>query len=96
MGRIVDIDDVIRAIDKHTFNENSLDEDISVILEEVPTAIFRPTELYAIEDYISGRIIFNARGGCYKDVEDVAYKIERLTKENGGTYRMAKYVLSVT
>ena len=37
MGRIVDIDDVVRAIDKHTFNENSLDEDISVILEEVPT-----------------------------------------------------------
>lgn len=96
MGRIVDIDDVIRAIDKHTFNENSLDEDISVILEEVPTAIFRPTELYAVEDCISGMIFFNARGGCYKDVGDVADKIARLTKENGGTYRMVKYVLSVT
>ena len=96
MGRIVDIDDVIRAIDKHTFNQNSLDEDISVILEEVPTAIFRPTELYAVEDCISGRIIFNTRGGCYKDVEDVADKIARLTKENDGTYRMVKYVLSVT
>lgn len=95
MGRIVDIDDVIRAIDKHTFNENSLDEDISVILEEVPTAIFRPTELYAVEDCISGKIIFNSRGGCYKDVENVADKIARLTKENGGTYRMVKYMLSV-
>ena len=94
MGRILDIDDVIRAIDKHTFNENSLDEDISVILEEVPTAIFRPTELYAVEDCISGKIIFNALGGCYKDVEDVADKIARLTKENGGTYRMVKYMLS--
>jgi hypothetical protein len=96
MGRIVDVDDVISAIDKHIFNENSLDEDISVILEEVPTAIFRPTELYAVEDCISGKIIFNARGGCYKDVEDVADKIARLTKENDGTYRMVKYVLSVT
>lgn len=98
MGRIVDIDDVIKAIDKHTKDEGEivLDEDISIILEEVPTAIFRPTELYAVEDCISGRIIFNARGGCYKDVEDVADKIARLTKENDGTYRMVKYVLSVT
>ena len=96
MGRLVDIDDVILAIDKHTFNQNSLDEDISVILEEVPTASFRPTELYAVEDCISGRIIFNARGGCYKDISDVADKIKRLEKENDGTYRMVKYVLSAT
>lgn len=94
MGRLVDISDVILAIDKHTFNQNSLDEDISVILEEVPTAIFRPTELYAVEDCISGKIIFNARGGCYKDIADVTDKIARLTKENGGTYRIVKYVLS--
>ena len=94
MGRLVDISDVILAIDKHTFNQNSLDEDISVILEEVPTAIFRPTELYAVEDCISGKIIFNARGGCYKDIADVTDKIARLTKENGGTYRVIKYVLS--
>ncbi len=94
MGRLVDIDDVIVAVDKHTFNQNSLDEDISVILEEVPTAIFRPTELYAVEDCVSGKIIFNARGGCYKEIADVTDKIARLTKENGGTYRIVKYVLS--
>lgn len=94
MGRLVDINDVIWAIDKNTFNQNSLDEDISVILEEVPTATFRPTELYAVEDYVSGKIIFNARGGCYKDIADATNKIERLTKENGGTYRIVKYVLS--
>ena len=94
MDRLVSVKDVILAIDKHTYNQNSLDEDISVILEEVPTAIFRPTELYAVEDCISGKIIFNARGGCYKDIEDVTDKIARLTKENGGTYRIVKYVLS--
>lgn len=96
MGRIVDIDDVIKAIDKHTKDEGKivLDEDISIILEEVPTVIFRPTELYAVEDCVSGRFIFNARGGCYKDIEDVADKIERLKRENGGTYRVVKYVLS--
>lgn len=96
MGRLVDIDDVILAVDKHTYNDCSLDEDISVILEEVPTATFRPTELYAVEDCISGRFIFNARGGCYKDMEGVTDKIKRLTQENGGTYRMIKYVLSAT
>lgn len=63
-------------------------------IDEVPTAIFRPTELYAVEDCISGKIIFNARGGCYKDIADVTDKIARLTKENGGTYRVVKYVLS--
>lgn len=36
--RLVDVDAVIMAVDKHTFNENSLDDDISCILEEVPTA----------------------------------------------------------
>lgn len=96
MGRLVDINDVIVAIDKHTFNQNSLDEDIRVILEEIPTAIFRPTELYAVEDCISGKIIFNARGGCYKDIAEVTDKIARLTKENGGTYRVIKYVLSAS
>ena len=40
MGRLVDIDEVIKAIDKHTKDESEvvLDEDITVILEEVPTA----------------------------------------------------------
>ena len=40
MGRLVDIDEVILAVDKHTKDESEivLDEDITVILEEVPTA----------------------------------------------------------
>lgn len=93
MGRLVDIDEVIRAIDKHTFNGNELDEDISVILEEVPTVSFRPTELYAIEDCISGRFIFNSRGGCYQDIENAIKKIRKLEAEKDGEYRIVKYVL---
>lgn len=40
MGRLVDIEYVIKAVDKHTKDESEvvLDEDITVILEEVPTA----------------------------------------------------------
>lgn len=40
MGRLVDIDDVIKAVDKHTKDESEivLDNDITCILEEVPTA----------------------------------------------------------
>lgn len=94
MGRLVDIDDVIKIVDKHTDDESRLDDDISCILEEVPTANPRPTELYAVEDCISGKIIFNARGGCYKDMADVTEKVARLTKDNGGKYRIVKYVLS--
>ena len=95
MGRLVYVDDVIRAVDAHTYNDCSLDEDISVILEEVPTATFRPTELYAVEDCISGMFIFNAKGGCYKDIESATKKIKKLYQEKGGTYRVIKYVLSV-
>ena len=40
MGRLVDIEDVIKAVDKHTKDESEivLDNDITCILEEVPTA----------------------------------------------------------
>ena len=37
-GRLVNVNDVIEAIDKHTREDETLDEDISVILEEVKTA----------------------------------------------------------
>jgi len=40
MGRLVDIDAVIKAVDRHTKDESEvvLDNDITCILEEVPTA----------------------------------------------------------
>ena len=36
--RLLKSSDVIRAVDRHTREDGSLDEDISVILEEVKTA----------------------------------------------------------
>lgn len=36
--RLVNVNDVIEAVDKHTREDETLDEDISVILEEVETA----------------------------------------------------------
>ena len=36
--RLVNVNDVIEAVDKHTRENETLDEDISVILEEVKTA----------------------------------------------------------
>ena len=36
--RLVNVKDVIEAVDKHTREDETLDEDISVILEEVETA----------------------------------------------------------
>lgn len=36
--RLLNEDDVIKIVDKHTNEDNTLDDDISCILEEVPTA----------------------------------------------------------
>lgn len=36
--RLIDEADVVKAIDKHTQPDGTLDNDISCILEEVPTA----------------------------------------------------------
>lgn len=50
----------------------------------------RPTELYAIENITTGEIIFNARGGCYREKEAVKRKVEKL----GTNYRIVKYRLT--
>lgn len=41
MGRLIDEDAVIKAIDKHTRDDGVLDDDISVILEEIQTAFYK-------------------------------------------------------
>ena len=46
MGRLIDVNAVIKAIDKHTFDTDDglcLDDDITCILEEVPTIEERKT-----------------------------------------------------
>ena len=37
MSRLIDADTLVKIIDKHTNDENKLDDDITCILEEVPT-----------------------------------------------------------
>lgn len=70
---------------------DSLLEQIKVLEKQM---ISRPIELYAVEDCISGNIIFNARGGCYREVADANDKISRLLKEhNDKSYRIVTYRL---
>ena len=38
MGRLIDENILVKYIDKHTHDQNTLDDDITCILEEVPTA----------------------------------------------------------
>ena len=49
----------------------------------------RPTELYAIEDITTGEIIFNARGGCYRHIDEAKIKLRKL----GNGYKIVKYKL---
>lgn len=41
-----------------------------------------PRCMYAIRDITNDTIIWNARGGAYKDMKDVGNKLKRLRKEN--------------
>ena len=56
MGRLIDEDAVIKAIDKHTRDDGVLDDDISVILEGIPTDFNKEkvkADLQVKEDYAS-------------------------------------------
>ena len=67
--RLLSEDDVVKVIDRHTENDGRLDDDITCILEEVPTANIglekwlsqkiddaqRNFDIYAIEEAISER-----------------------------------------
>lgn len=50
---------------------------------------FRPKELYAIEHIPTGHIIFNARGGCYKHLDEAENKLSRVD----GNCRIVTYKL---
>ena len=47
--RLVNVNDVIEAVDKHTREDETLDEDISVILEEVETAFDKEKVIEELE-----------------------------------------------
>ncbi len=52
MGRLVDTDVLVKIIDKHTNDDNQLDNDITCILEEVPTAYDVEKVVEQIHDYL--------------------------------------------
>lgn len=58
--RLVNVNDVIEAIDKHTREDETLDEDISVILEEVKTAFDKEKVIEELKE--EGCIIDNDAG----------------------------------
>ena len=62
MGRLIDVNAVIKAIDKHTFDTDDglcLDDDITCILEEVPT----------IEEHKTGKWVRHySRPNVYADL----------------------------
>lgn len=49
--RLIDESDVIKIIDKHTTDDGKLDDDISVILEEVKTAFDKEKVMNEIQEY---------------------------------------------
>ena len=46
--------------------------------------------LYAIQNIATGEIIFNARGGAYKKLEEALTKLDKL---ESGKYRLVTYEL---
>ena len=48
------------------------------IIDSIPLTEEKPTELYAILDVDNDKIIFNARGGCYRDKDDAERKKREL------------------
>lgn len=82
------------ASDMEKAKQITIDSLLDQIKELKKQIINRPIELYAIEDCISGNIIFNARGGCYREAADASDKISRLLKENpDNSYRIVTYRL---
>ena len=64
--RLVNVNDVIEAVDKHTREDETLDEDISVILEEVKTAFDKEEVIEELENLRAQYFITIANTGDEK------------------------------
>lgn len=84
--RLVNVNDVIEAVDKHTREDETLDEDISVILEEVKTAFDKEKVIEKIKDESSSErfedvgISGNVYGHILKEVIETEEAIEIVEK----------------
>lgn len=67
------------------------------IIDAIPVTEEKPTELYAILDADNDKIIFNARGGCYRDKNDAERKRRQLINSteyaDNLSYRVVTYKL---
>ena len=69
--RLVNVNDVIEAVDKHTREDETLDEDISVILEEVKTAFDKEKMIEKLKDqYNYSRKVRNENDNDYFEYWD--------------------------
>ena len=68
--RLVNMNDVIEAVDKHTREDGTLDEDISVILEEVETAFDKEKVIEELENYLFEKY-------CVEGDEKIAEIVEK-------------------
>lgn len=67
--RLIDEADVVKAIDKHTQPDGTLDDDISCILEEVPTAFDKEKVIEELEDYLFEKYCVEGDGEIDEIVE---------------------------
>lgn len=63
---------------------------IHKIKTEQLARVNRPEVLYAVENINTGEILFNSRGGAYRNVLDA---IKKMQKMGQGTHRIVKYRL---
>ena len=61
MGRLIDADVLVKVIDKHTNDDGALDDDITCILEEVPTS-------YDVEAVVKGIIAVHNKT-CTEEID---------------------------
>lgn len=91
--KIADLEKTVRTFKEHRMTCEDIEQEIEWLTDyrnrlrkEIE---FRPKELYAIEHIPTGRIIFNARGGCYKHLDEAENKLSRID----GDCRIVTYKL---
>ena len=101
MLKQINIDDLNEAIEEckmyandDCFPYKDKYKNVAEWLEDYKSIIMsdrqRPRKLYAIEEMSTGKIIFNARGGCYKSIEEANTKIAKLGES---THKIITYKL---
>lgn len=82
--RLVNVNDVIEAVDKHTREDGTLDEDISVILEEVETAFDKDKVINEIHISSAGMAVnMNVSSSYAEGYIDAAKDIIEIVERGG-------------